>query len=149
MTSNPSKSISLACLTVLWGLAATPQSLAACANAQTATALRWDPVLHQQWLTTTDCNHPERPSHAKLTFTSAPPPQTVTQQDKPLTIRAGDRIRLTYHQTNTRMELTGIAEESGATGAAIRVRLAQAASDTSATELKAIVRSPSQAELQP
>lgn len=149
MNPKASKSISLACLTALWGLASTPQSLAACANAQTATALRWDPVLRQQWLTTVDCNHLERPAQSKLTFTSTPLPKTIRSLEKPLTIRAGDRIRLTYHQSTTRMELTGIAEESGATGSTIHVRLTQSTSNTNIPELRAIVCGPAEAELQP
>ncbi len=148
MKSNPSKSISLACLTALWGLAAMPQSLAACANAQTATAIHWDPVLHQQWLTTTNCSHPERPAQAKLMFTSTSRSRS-TQPDKPLAVRAGDRIRLTYHQSTTRMELTGVAEESGAVGSTIHARLAQPTPSANIPEAKAIVRGPSEAELQP
>jgi hypothetical protein len=143
------KSLSLACLTALWGLTATPQSLAACANAQTSTALHWDPILHQQWLTTTDCNHPERPAQARLTTTSTPLPLSITQPNKPLVVRAGDRISLWSVESNTRMELSAIAEESGALGASIRVRLQSAASNESSPELRGIVRGPANVELRP
>lgn len=149
MNPKISKSISLTCLTALWGLTATPQSLAACANAQTATALRWDPVLRKQWLTTVDCDHPERPAQARLSSTSHASAQPVSRSDTPLTIRAGDRIRLTYQQSTTYMELSGIAEESGTTGSTIHVRLMQSTSNTNIPELRAIVRGPADAELQP
>jgi Chaperone for flagella basal body P-ring formation len=146
MNLNPSKSVSLACLTALWGLASTTQSLAVCANAQSATALRWDPVLHQQWLTTTDCNHPERPVRATLTLSSTPLPQTVPVA-RPLVVRAGERIRLWFQQSNTRMELSGIAEGSGAIGDTVRVRLTQSTTGQIEPELQGIVRGPSEVEL--
>jgi len=147
MQSNSSKSISLACLTALWGLAATPQSLAACDNAQRAITLRWDPVLRQQWLTTTDCNHPERPAQAKLSFSAIPLHQTIARPSAPLAVHAGDRVRLWSQQNNTRMELTGTAEESGAIGSTIHIRLSQSPSSENEPELQGIVRGPSEAEL--
>jgi hypothetical protein len=146
---SSNKSVSLACLTALWGLAATPQSLAACANAQTSTALRWDPVLRRQWLTTTDCNHPERPPQATLTTTSTPLPHTITQPNTPLVIRAGDRIRLWSVDRNTRTELSAIAEESGALGASIRVRLEPISTGETRPEFRGIVRGPANVELRP
>lgn len=147
--SGTSKSVSLACLTALWGLAATPQSLAVCANAQTSTALHWDPILHQQWLTTTDCNHPERPAQATLTTTSTPLPQTIAQPNKPLIVRAGDRIRLWSVESSTRMELSATAEESGALGASIHVRLEPTAINETRPELRGIIRGPADVELRP
>lgn len=149
MNPKASKSISLACLTALWGLAATPQSLVACTNAQSAAALRWDPILQRQWLTTTDCRHPERPAQARFVSTSATPSQIATRPDKPLTIRAGDRIHLIYIQSTTRMELAGIAEENGTTGSTIRVRITPSTSEGNAPVRKAIVTGPAEAELQP
>lgn len=145
---HSSKSISLACLTALWGLSSTPQSLAACVNAQSATVLHWDLVLHQQWRTTTDCDHPERPARAMLTYSSTPLPKTIQHPSRPLVVRAGDRIRLWSQQNNTRMELTGIAEESGAVGSTVHVRLTTSASAEDEPELQGIVRGPSEAELQ-
>jgi len=152
MNLNSNTSISLACLSALWGLAATPQSLAACANAQTATALRWDPILRQQWLTTTDCNHPEHPPQARLSFSSTLLPQlpvthSIPQPNKPLIVHAGDPIHLSSRESSTRMELTATAEESGALGATIHVRFSLP--NESTTELHGIVRGPGDVELKP
>jgi hypothetical protein len=142
-------SIQLACLTALWGLAATPQSLAACASAQSAAVIRVDPILHQRWAITSDCDQPTHPAQAKpLTLPAAEPVRT-TRRTAPVTVHAGDRVRVWTRQPNLTIEISGVAEESGAIGSLIRIRLAQLSAEQSTTQIAGIVRGLDDVEMQP
>ncbi|WP_263365857.1 flagella basal body P-ring formation protein FlgA [Edaphobacter bradus] len=154
MHRRPTHTVQLACLTALWGLAATPRSFAVCINAQDAAAVRWDPILHQQWRTTTDCEHPERPAQSRLIASSwtlartNPTANLASKPTAPLVVRAGERVHLWGQEANVRMEITGIAEESGAIGSFVHVRLTQPTAGVSEQQLRGIVRGPSNVEMQ-
>jgi hypothetical protein len=149
------KSIPLACLTALWGLAATAQSQALCANAQRATSVHWDPVLHQSWLKTLDCDHPERPAQATRDASRVMPPSEndsrlsePTGKTSPV-VRAGETVRLWSEERNVRIEVAGTAEESGAVGDTIRVRLTQNASAATKPQVLGLVRGAGNVEMLP
>ncbi len=149
LSENPAKSIQLACLTALWGLTATSQSLAACANAQSATVIHVDPILHQRWAITSDCEHPAHPARATPLSLPASEPLRPVRLQAPLAIHAGDRVRLWTKQQDLSIEITGIAEESGAIGSIIHIRLTQLTSDETAMQILGVVRGPFDVEMQP
>ena len=149
MQSRTPHSIPLACLTALWGLAATSQSLAACASAQSATVIHVDPILHQRWAITSDCDNPAHPAQAKPLSLPAPEPLRPTPPKASVVVRAGNRVRLWAHQENLNIEITGIAEENGAIGSLIHIRLTQLNSGESAMQIPGIVRGPFDVEMQP
>lgn len=144
-------SIFLTVLIALWGLTAVPQSLAACINAQSNAVIRWDPILHQRWLTTTDCEHPERPAQGKLLPASNAHAANshALQPNAPITVHAGDQVSLWSQEDQVRIETTAIAEESGATGDTIRVRLLQAAAGEQQRQFSGTIRGPYNVEMQP
>jgi hypothetical protein len=154
MRSYP-KSISLGCLTALWGLAATPQSQAACANAQKAIRVHWDPVLHQSWVTTFDCDHPERPAQAARVVSQAQRfidmkgrVEQTAVKTSPI-VRAGETVLLWSEERNTRIEVSGTAEENGAIGDTIHVRLTQNTSAAIVPQLVGVVRGAGNVEMLP
>lgn len=86
-------------------------------------SVRWDPVLRQRWATIVSCDHPERPSIALLMSLN---PEDKATQESPTPfpiVRAGDLVRLWRQENDLRIEASGIAQESGATGSRVHVRL--------------------------
>jgi flagella basal body P-ring formation protein FlgA len=149
------KSISLACLTVLWGLATTPQSQAACANAQKAIRVHWDPVLRQSWVTTFNCDHPERPAQAARVvsqvqglFDTKGRVDEIAVRTSPI-VHAGETVLLWSEERNTRIEVSGTAEENGAIGDTIHVRLTQNTSVAIVPQLVGVVRGAGNVEMLP
>lgn len=73
----------------------------------------------------------------------------AAQSKAPVAVHAGDRVRLWARQPNLKIEIPGVAEESGAIGSLIHIRLAQVSADTNAAQIPGIVRGPYDVEMQP
>jgi len=86
------------------------------------TALRWDPLLQQQWAIVSSCERPELPS---LTL---PVPEKISRH-KGVTktslsiVHSGDVVRVWSQETFVRIEMTGVAEENAALGDRVRIHL--------------------------
>jgi hypothetical protein len=118
-------------------------------------SIRWDPLLRQRWAKLVSCAHPERPAIAMLM-------QPLKQDGAPSTsaeairqaapfpvVHAGDLVRLWSQDGNLRIEVSGIAEGSGATGNMIRVRLLRSGLEGQYREqiLQGIVHGPRDVEM--
>jgi hypothetical protein len=113
------------------------------------TSVRWDPLLGQQWATIASCDHPERPSIALLMSSPRATTEEVSPTPFPI-VHAGDLVRLWKQENDLRIEASGIAAESGATGRRIRVRLLRSDLDGQLQEqaLFGIVRGKGDVEIQ-
>jgi hypothetical protein len=119
-------------------------------------SVRWDSLQQRNWAVIESCDHRERPSvvialgapapalsAASLTRPNVPPP----------IVRAGDIVRLWKNDRLAHLEIIGIAEENGAAGTRVRVRLA-ASKDaegqvTQPRYFAGIVRGPADVEMEP
>jgi len=98
--------------------------------------MRWDPVLRRGWATVANCAHPEWPA-IELPVSGLPRDaagwrqgvrdgvQDDAQRVLPalLVVKAGDVVQLWSQEGDLRIEVAGRAEQSGAVGATVRVRL--------------------------
>jgi hypothetical protein len=97
--------------------------------------MRWDPVLRRSWAVYWDPAHPERPAvavpvagvagvlePAAGTGESAAQIAAAGARPQPV-VHAGDRVLLWREERNLRLQLTAVAEESGAVGESIRLRI--------------------------
>jgi len=118
--------------------------------------VRWDPLLNQQWATITTCGHPDRPAIAlpfpglrrASMFSSSL--EGLTNQSPFPVVHAGDLVQLWGQQKNLRVEAAGRAEQSGATGSKVRVRLLRSGLEGGQPQmLVGIVRGPGNVEIQP
>ena len=117
-------------------------------------AVRADPLLHQRWATVVRCDHPELPSFIVFLPAqeqeSALPVAAQTQlRVLPPAIKAGDSVRLWSRSSTLQIEVSGVAEESGAIGSRIRVRVAHAGLDGQMTgrTIAGVVRGPAMVEI--
>ena len=158
----PFKAIaSLAC-SVICGTTMGPAAFAVCTASQgfvpsislqsgEIASMHWDPILQQTWRTVVSCDHPERPATATLLpkqdrSSAKESEQSLISRTAP-TVRVGDKVRLWRQDDRMRIEVAGIAMESGAKGAIVHVRLI--APSTGETErLTGIVRGPDDVEMQ-
>lgn len=114
--------------------------------------VHWDPVLQRRWAVVNLCEHPEWPSFTLLLQDRGP----SSREKHQLIMHAGDVVRLRSQEEFLRIEMAAIAEESGAVGDTIRVRLQRPAladygaetSSTSAT-VRAVVRGSHDVEMAP
>ena len=121
------------------------------------TSIRWDPVLNQRWATIARCDHPEWPSFSlragETNIASRLPGIEIQEEHAPSApvVRAGDIVHLWRQENMLRIEVMGVAEESGRLGKIIRVRLLRR--DTSEPSIEeqftGIVRGPADVEMQP
>lgn len=120
------------------------------------TSVRWDPILRQSWAIIARCDHPEWPKFSlRVGESDAASPRQVVAQGREehlptvLVVRAGDVVRLWRQDDLLRIELTGVAEESGSLGKMIRVRLLRRNTDEPLAEKQftGIVRGPSNVEM--
>lgn len=123
------------------------------------TAVRWDPVLRQSWATIVSCGHPEWPGFSlrvgETNMNAASRGLTAQPRDEhdldvPV-VHAGDVVHLWWQEDVVRIEVTGVAEESGGLGKMIRVRLLRqnTADQSIEEEFTGIVRGRSDVERQP
>ena len=95
--------------------------------------VRPDRVLGSVWGVVSDCKHPEWPSRLvalpRDSDASAPGAAVPLADAATTAVRVGERVRLWRQDAATRIETSGAAEEGGAVGQRIKVRLARAGSD--------------------
>ena len=121
------------------------------------TDVHWDPLLRQNWARVANCEHPEWPEvslrvealravSGRLIDRSAPEISPFVA-----VVHAGDVVRLWRKEDLLRIEVTGVAEESGGVGKKIRVRLLRRGTDSQSKEeqFTGIIRGPSDVEMQP
>ena len=120
-------------------------------------SVRWDSLMGQRWAKLVSCAHPEQPALAML---MAPikqdgPPSAAASTTRPLTtaspvVHAGDLVRLWSQEGNLRIEVSGVAEASGALGTVVRVRLLNSGLDGQYQQqtLQGVVRGARDVEMQ-
>jgi len=118
------------------------------------TSVHWDPVLKQRWAVVSSCDHPERPS-VTVPVVDASLPRAAQQSLFPV-VRSGDVVRLVSSEPQLRVTISAIAEENGAVGGKVHVRLlrpiagSEDASNYAAPPviLLAVVRGPHEVEVE-
>lgn len=118
----------------------------------------WDPVLRQRWVLVESCDHPAWPA-LEMPVPTVEKPQRIVERDMvslqlkaaPPVVRAGDTVQLWSVEGNLRIEVAAVAEESGAVGATVRVRLMQRQTfgGQRETEFEGVVRGPRSVEMKP
>ncbi|MEO6801997.1 MAG: hypothetical protein ABI197_01995 [Granulicella sp.] len=119
-------------------------------------SVRWDSIERRNWAVIESCDHSDRPPVVVAMDAPAPalPAATVTRPYTSLPlVRAGDIVRLWKNDRMAHLEIIGIAEENGAAGAHVRVRLA-ASKDAEGQVVQpryfaGIVRGPANVEMEP
>ena len=116
------------------------------------TAVHWDPVLRQNWAVVRPCQHDGAPAMLVPLNGDAPAP---TMSPFPL-VHAGEVVRIRQQDAHVWMELTGVAEESGAIGGRVRVHMLNTLKGTPSLQdgwgvrpktLLAIIRGPHDVEI--
>jgi hypothetical protein len=121
--------------------------------------VHWDPILRHAWQVFADPAHPERPTVAVL----ADGPQqelargAAAERSRAVAaavpvVRVGDRVVLWSTEKNIRLQLAAVAEENGAIGDHIRLRIPGAAWDNgpnSQQPVRGVVRSAADVEMEP
>ena len=109
-------------------------------------AVKRDAVKDLHWAVMVDCAHPEWP--AKLvplagkdvvavsaqTAAVIKAPAAVVNEGASLVVRAGETVRVWSNNGMVKMEMTGVAQESGGVGKRIRVRMLRQGMESIATE---------------
>ncbi len=143
-----------------------PPVTAACSNTSPAavplhhqmTFNRWDPVLHQRWISVADCDHPERPLLSRITnsaFDLTPASKNDLKNSPaasgPLLVRAGENITVLRREDSLQIEISGVAEQSATLGKQVRVRLSKVGVDIEQAqkEIVGVVSGPATVEMQP
>jgi hypothetical protein len=146
--------------------AATPEAAARLYGETSATSLpredkgyrvaniRWDPVMRQSWATIVSCAHPEWPAVVLRTSEANHASRGLSAQareERAPIVRAGDVVELWRQEDLLRIEVTGVAEQSGGLGETIRVRLLrpQGSSQSVEQQLSGVVRGRADVEMQP
>jgi hypothetical protein len=121
------------------------------------TGIHSDPVLGHSWVSIANCEHPDWPEvSVRVEKSDGAPSRRVERARAELfpsvpVVRAGDIVRLWRQEDLLRIEVTGVAEQSGGIGKTIRVRLLRRSMDDGPKEeeLTGIVRGPSDVEMLP
>jgi hypothetical protein len=121
------------------------------------TGVRWDPLLRQSWATVVSCGHPEWPGFSlrmnETNQASRGLGAKVGEEHAPAApvVHAGDIVQLWRQEDLLRIEVAGVAEESGSLGETIRVRLLRGNGSDQSTEeqFKGIVHGRSNVEMRP
>lgn len=119
--------------------------------------VRWDPVMRQSWASIASCAHPEWPEFSlrmdevkEALHESVSPVPLEPAVAVPI-VHAGDVVQLWWQESLLRVEVAGIAEESGGLGETIRVRLLRRSTEGQfhEEELTGVVRGRADVEMQP
>jgi Chaperone for flagella basal body P-ring formation len=142
---------------------------AACPNASASAEMsryqiisdRWDPILHQHWISVIDCEHPERPLLSSLstmpmkidlrwTSTSDRKNNPTYSIPAPL-VRAGENVKVLRREATLQIEIRGVAEQNAGLGKPVRVRLSKVGVDVKQVqkEIVGVVTGPKTVEMQP
>lgn len=120
------------------------------------TARRWDAVLGTVWELRQNCAHPEWPAHAVALAGASPlPPPGIAlrfvETLQPLQIHAGDQVKLWLQDATVRIEMRGVAEQSGRDGDHIIIRIIRQTDDDGMTieRITGIVRGAGDVEMEP
>jgi hypothetical protein len=122
-------------------------------------SIHWDPILHQRWAQVASCAHPEWPTvelptgislQSNLSQQSAQQPSAESVLPMLPVVHAGDIVQLWSREDDLRIEVAAIAEQSGALGQPVRVRLMQRATLGQQIEeqFNGVVRGPHDVEMQ-
>lgn len=136
------------------GIDGTFQSAALDLEGYRVAMIQTDALLGRRWAKIIDCAHPGWPA------VEIAVPEQVTSaalhangdvsEPLPLVVRAGQRVHLWLQEDVSRIEATGVTEQSGVIGGRVTVRIANNSSDgLRFRELKGIVRAPAEVELLP
>jgi hypothetical protein len=121
------------------------------------TRIELDKVLSQRWAMIARCDHPEWPAVAfpadELAWLAPVQVRQLSVADGAGTapiVRAGDVVRLWKQESALRMELAGVAEQSGGLGKTIRVRLlyTNANEQSISEQFSGVIRGPLDVEMQ-
>jgi hypothetical protein len=122
------------------------------------TRIESDQVLGQRWAMIAHCGHSEWPVFA-LPANGASLPASphgvkhfVSENLRTtLLVRAGDVVRLWRQESLLRIEVAGVAEESGGLGKTIRVRLLHRSTEDQSIpeQFAGVIRGPANVEMQP
>jgi hypothetical protein len=126
-------------------------------NGYRVLARRWDAVLGRGWELRQDCAHPEWPAHAvavnvagpqAYSGTPAQPFQSVSQLQL---VHAGEPVRLWLQDATVRIEMSGVAEQSGRGGDRVIVRISRQTDENGLTvgHFAGIVRGAGDVEMEP
>ncbi|WP_348269322.1 flagella basal body P-ring formation protein FlgA [Edaphobacter paludis] len=118
------------------------------------TSVRWDPVMRQSWATIVSCAHPELPGISLRTDDTNHATHEVSamvREDRSPVVRAGDIVAMWRQEDLLRIEVAGVAEQSGSVGETIRVRLLRRPGSNQSIEeqLSGVVRGRADVEIQP
>lgn len=133
------------------------------------TGVRRDPVLQITWASVGRCGHPEWPEVSVATTARlqavavaalaegsgarmpARPQNVAIAQARSIerVVKPGDVVRLWHNETNVRMELTAVCDESGALGDKVRVHVTSRLEDgTVVRYISGLVRGPADVEME-
>jgi hypothetical protein len=146
-----------------------PSVFAACSNTSSMpdnlhyqVTDRWDPILHQHWISVADCNHPERPSLSRLDNSTSMKTDSISApanhlwnnpaaSGQPTLVHAGENVRVFRQEDTLRVEIHGVAEQNAGLGKPVRVRLPKVGIDAEQAqkEIVAVVSGPAAVEMQP
>lgn len=96
-------------------------------------SLHYDPVLNRQWAVIASCEHPGSPTFAVPLNSPVPNSSkaaSAMHDARPAVVHAGELVQAWQQGTNLRLEVAGRAEESGAIGSRIRIRVLRAGSES-------------------
>ena len=108
--------------------------------------VRQDAATGREWTLLEKCGHPERPLRAVLTGAKV---TTAARAAEPLAalVVAGRATRVTAHDGDLRMELTGTAEGSGRIGELVVVRLESFGAMETARRVSGVVNAAGEVEM--
>jgi hypothetical protein len=120
-------------------------------------ARRWDAVLGKAWELRQNCAHPEWPAHSVATNGAGPQAQSDTPMQsfqalpQAQLVHAGDPVRLWLQDATVRIEMSGVAEQSGRDGDHVVVRITRQTDTDGLTveRFTGIVRGAGDVEMEP
>jgi hypothetical protein len=135
--------------------AAAPSDAVSATEGYRVASVHWDPVMRESWARVVSCAHPERPGvliRVEGGHSAAAP--LAAQRERAVNtpvVRAGEIVQLWRQEPLLRIEVAGIAEQSGAMGERIHVRLLHRNDGNPAdeAELTGVVRGHAEVEMQP
>ena len=119
-------------------------------------SLRLDVLLGRSWATVGRCGHPEWPAmvvasgNARVAV-GTPSGSPSAAVSVALAVRAGAAVTVVRNEEAVRMEMAGVAQQSGGVGERIRVRVVRVSDEAGAPEefVEAVVKSADVLEMEP
>jgi hypothetical protein len=136
------------------GASTLPVSVVSEGKGYRVSGIRWDSMLQQSWATIVSCGHPEWPGvslRVRETDHASHGLGIAVREDSSPLVRAGDIVELWRQEDLLRIEVGGVAEQSGRLGESIRVRLLRpnGSGQSMEEQFRGIVRGPADVEIQP